>query len=81
MGPKSSRTKPQRPLAKPHGVSFHNIEDEWFSENEDDLLDIWHMIQDSIKTRGIVMLDKCKFNHFCEFVLSTTTTHRDRCIS
>lgn len=71
---------PRPPKVKPLGVSFRNSEDEWYSENESDLLDIWHAVEDSIKKRGIVMLDKCRFNHFCAFVISMTTTQRDRCI-
>lgn len=77
---KPSPTLPRPPKVKPLGVSFRNSEDEWYSANESDLLDIWHAVEDSIKKRGSVMLDKCRFNHFCAFVMSMTTTQRDRCI-
>jgi len=75
-----TNASPRLPLIKPHSVTFRNPDDTWYSENEDDLLDIWHAIKDSIETKGIVMLDKCRFNHFCVFVLSMTTTQRDSCI-
>lgn len=78
---KYSHTQSRPPLAKPHGVSFRNSDDEWYSEYENELIDVWHVIQDNIKTKGVVMLDKCRFNHFCAFVMSMTTTRRDRCIS
>ncbi|CBN80365.1 EsV-1-61 [Ectocarpus siliculosus] len=71
---------PPLPPVKPQGVTFRHSDDTWYSENEDDLLDIWHTLQDIIKSRGIVMLDKCRFNHFCAFVVSMTTTPRDNCI-
>ncbi|CAM9102294.1 unnamed protein product [Ectocarpus sp. 12 AP-2014] len=69
------------PLVQPQSVTcFRNSDDTWYSENEDELLDIWHAVQDSITRRGIVMLDKCRFNHFCAFVMSMTTTRRESCI-
>ncbi|CAN0483734.1 unnamed protein product [Ectocarpus sp. 12 AP-2014] len=68
------------PLVQPHGVTFRHSDDTWYSENEDELLDIWHAVQDTIRSRGIVMLDKCRFNHFCAFVVSMTTTQRESCI-
>ena len=78
----SSLTPPKQPPIshlKPHTspTSFRNADDTWYSENENELLDIWHIIEDSIKSRGLVMLDKCRFNHFCTFVMSMTTTLRD----
>ena len=68
------------PSVKPQGVTFRNSDDEWYSQNEDELLDVWHELQEFIKRRGIVMLDKCRFNNFYDFVLSMTTTRKDRCI-
>ncbi len=78
--PKPSPTLRRPSKVKSLGVSLRSSEDEWYSTNESDLLDIWHAVEDSIKKRGIVMLDKCRFNHFCAFVMSMTTTQRDRCI-
>ena len=79
--PKHSLTTSQQPAqVKPLGVTFRNSEDEWYSDHEDDLIDIWHLIQDNINKRGIIMLDKCRFNHFCAFVLHMTTTQSKRCI-
>ena len=68
------------PLPKPIGTTFRDSDDEWYLENENDLLDMWHALKDDIAKRGIVMLDKCKFNHFCTFVLSMTTTQQSNCL-
>lgn len=68
------------PLPKPNTVNFRNAQEEWYSENESELIDVWHALQDNINRRGLVMFDKCRFNHFCAFILSMTTTRRDRCI-
>jgi hypothetical protein len=81
MEPKSCLPKSPPPV-KPSlsGNNFRNSDEEWYSEYEDDLLDVWHIVKDNIEQRGIVMLDKCRFSHFCAFVMSMTTTSRDRCI-
>lgn len=76
----SSSPRQPPPLLQQQGVNFRHSDDTWYSENEDGMLDIWHAMQDSIKSRGIVMLDKCRFNHFCSFVMSMTTTRRESCI-
>ncbi|CAM9208394.1 unnamed protein product [Pylaiella littoralis] len=78
----SPRSPPPPPLPKTRSVGprFRSSDDEWLSENENEVLDMWHEIEDSIKRRGIVMLDKCRFNHFCTFVMSLTTTHKGRVI-
>lgn len=78
MEPKQKSSPP--PLPKPNTVTFRNSDEEWYSENESELLDVWHALGDNIKARGIVMLDKCRFNNFCDFAMSLTTTLRDRCI-
>ena len=78
MEPKHKSSPP--PLPKPNTVTCRSSDEEWYSENESELLDIWHVLEDNIKARGIVMLDKCRFNHFCDFVMSLTTTLRNRCI-
>lgn len=68
------------PTLKPNTVTFRTADDTWYSENEEELLHVWHMIEDFIKNKGVVMLNKCRFNHFCAFVMSMTTTSRDSCI-
>lgn len=69
------------PVVKQPGVGFRSSDEDWYSKYEDDLLDIWHELEESIKKKGVVLLDRCRFNHFYEFVLSLTTTQRDRCVS
>ncbi|CAM9966892.1 unnamed protein product, partial [Ectocarpus sp. 6 AP-2014] len=69
------------PRVKTHGgVNFRSSREEWYSEHDDELLDVWHVIEDSIKTKGVVMMEKCRFNHFCAFVISMTTTENSRSI-
>jgi len=80
MEPKKSPPLKFPSLPKPIGTTFRDSDDEWYSEHESDLLDMWHALKDDIAKRGIVMLDKCKFNHFCTFVLSMTTTQRSNCL-
>ena len=58
-------------VSKTHGVPFEY--DDWYSENEEHLLDIWHGITNIIEDRGLYMLDRCGFNHLCTFVASRTT--------
>lgn len=73
-------TQPCPPPVRVHGTSFRSTDDDWYSEYESDLLDVWHSIEDMIRAKGIVMLDKCRFNQFCAFVVSATTTCKKRCI-
>ena len=58
-------------ISKTHGVPFEY--DDWYSENEEHLLDIWAGMNNIIEDRGLYMLDKCGFNHLCTFVASKTT--------
>ena len=58
-------------VSSTHGVPCEY--NEWYSENEDDLLDIWYNINSIVSDRGLNMLDTCRFNHFCSFVSSRTT--------
>ena len=58
-------------ISKTHGtpITF----DDWYSENEDVLLDIWYDLQSSVSVRNIFILDRCRFDNFCSFVSSNTT--------
>lgn len=58
-------------ISKTHGVPFE--EDDWFSENEEHILDIWHGINNIIDDRGLYILDKCRFHHLCTFIASMST--------
>lgn len=80
MGPTCKHIPPTLVVKARSAGHFRHSEDEWYCDHEDDLIDIWHAVQDSINERGIVMLNECRFDQFCTFVLSMTTTRRDRCI-
>lgn len=62
-------------VTKTHGVPF--TYDEWYYENEDNLLDLWDGIQEMISDRNMYMLDKCGFHHLCSFVASRTTLDKN----
>lgn len=58
-------------FSRTHGVPISY--DEWYSENEEHLLDMWHGINSIVYDRGLFMLDKSGYQHFCTFVASKTT--------
>lgn len=58
-------------FSKTHGVPLSY--DDWYSENEDHLLDIWNGIQSIVYDRGLLMLDRGGFHHLCDFIASKTT--------
>ena len=58
-------------ISSTHGVPISY--DEWYSENEEHLLDMWHSINSIVYDRSLFMLDKSGYQHFCAFVASKTT--------
>ena len=58
-------------FSKTHGVPLSY--DDWYSENEDHLLDIWNSMQSIVYDRGLFMLDRGGFHHLCAFIASNTT--------
>lgn len=49
--------------------------DEWIEDNEDRLSHLYNYINQYSDNLGILIMDKCTFNDFCEFMFIKSTSY------